>query len=156
MKTYIEQVTKLPIATAVRVPSCTLILLNENAQLLLLKNKADRQWQLPLTHIQPAETATTTTLRLANEQTRVTVEDIECVGYASAASENMLVLAGTQVHLHSFIMVSTTWQGQVKPGLEFTEAQFFSIQSLPELPGHTLQAIRLFKKWLPSRVFQFG
>jgi len=156
LKKYLDQITQSPTRIPIRVPSCTLILLNDQAQLLLLNNKQQNQWQLPLTDIRPDESATSCTMRMAVEQTSIELDDIECVGYSSMAPESVTLWSDTQVQLHSFIMVSTSWQGNLHANEEFAQMKFFGIQSLPELPNHTLQAISLFKKWLPSRVFQFG
>lgn len=140
----------------IRVPSCTLLLLNADGKVLLLKNSVDGQWQLPLTDIRPKETATETTQRLARGQTGVELEDIECIGYSSADQANYLEHDDLAIQLHCFIMVSTQWQGSVTGAEAIHDAQFFGMQTLPPVAEHTRQAIQLFKKWLPRRDFQFA
>ncbi len=157
MSDYLQQLQRDASSTAVKLPACVVILLNENAEFLLIKETARQQWQLPLDGIRDGETATEATLRLTRQQLGVEPAELECIGYSSADPANKIIWPAQNilVQLHAFVMVSTDWQGDISPATDYDSAQYFGIRDLPPVPAHVEHHIQMFTSWLPNREFQF-
>ncbi|MEJ2045118.1 MAG: NUDIX domain-containing protein [Reinekea sp.] len=144
--------TNLP----VKVPACALIILNKQAEVLLLQ-QPDEQWSLPLAAMDACDTPVAAAERLAGKHLTLKLIDMECFGFSSAATDvHAIQMGNSAVHLHSFLFVSTYWEGDVSLPLPYQTHAFFPLQELPALAEPMKHYLDIFLQWLPERGFVFA
>lgn len=142
--------------TEIKVPATTILILNDEAQVLVLKPHGKEKWILPWGEMKTKESAIDSVARIAKAETGLELLDVECVGFTSA---NKIVHVnnknGQPQHLHLFTFVSTYFSGHLELKEAFEELAFFSIGELPTLAKPFDGSVESFKNWLPSREMQF-
>jgi ADP-ribose pyrophosphatase YjhB (NUDIX family) len=102
------------------------------------------------------ETPVVTLQRRAEEQFGLSLIDLECIGFSSAAEDVQSVdINGQNTHPHVFVFVSTYWQGDVQKNENGNALAFFNIRELPELRSPMQHYLDMFLQWLPERGFSF-
>ena len=145
-------------SSAVHVTACSLILLNDDARVLLIKNQESGEWTLPLAEVRAGETAVDAAVRGASEELNIKLRGVEPIGLSTANESNTVLTAeyGT-LQLSNFIFSSTYWQQNKETESDTDHTMsYFSMADLPTLNAQTTHILQLFKAWLPSRVFQFA
>lgn len=154
---YSDTLHKLAGDTEIKVPASTILLLNDEAQLLLLRTDYDEQWRLPWGEIQTQESADECVARVTTAETGFSLVDVECIGFSSKHAHNHVRKQGGNVqHLHLFVFVSTVFSGELELKPSISEAGFFDMNALPAIADPFAASVNLFQAWLPSRRFQFG
>lgn len=135
-------------------PVSRVIILNNEAQVLLLKPDSSSTWHLPEMAMKLNETAAHCALRAADEQAGLHVLDMECVGYSSAKDEQIVNQSGDSIQQHVLIFVSTYWE-EAATSLQTIEPPFewFAVADLPALNENMAATITLFRSWLTNRQF---
>jgi nucleoside triphosphatase len=142
--------------TEIKVPAVTVLILNDEAQVLALKPKGKERWILPWGEMKSNETAVEAIARIAKAETGLELLDVECVGFASAhKSVHVNNENGHPQHIHLFTFVSTYFSGQLRLKNAFEVVEFFSISELPALATPFDGSVEAFKRWLPTREMQF-
>jgi ADP-ribose pyrophosphatase YjhB (NUDIX family) len=140
-----------------KIPTTSVILLNENAQVVLLKSENSNHWFLPMGEIESTETALDSAVNKTRESLGVDLVDIEPIGYSTAALANKTVLENNgPVHYYNFIFASTCWDGELNASSDVERYETYSMSELPPLTEPSRHSLSVFRKWLPSRVFQFS
>lgn len=143
--------------TEIKVPCAATLVLNEEAQVLLLKSADKPAWILPWGEMAATETPQATAIRVTREETGLELLDIECVGFSSANLTNRVHNgAGQPQHLHLFTFVSTYYTGSLVHPDSLSDMQFFNISDLPETASPFQESMQQFRKWLSGRSFQFS
>lgn len=134
-----------------------MLILNDEAQVLMLKPAEEPAWILPWGEMAATETPQNTAERVSREETGLELLDIECVGFSSASSSNRVHNSrGEPQHLHLFTFVSTYYSGSLRHPDLIEQVQFFNISDLPDTAVPFQESIQLFRRWLSSRTLQFS
>ncbi len=136
-------------------PQCISLILNDAAQVLMLKQE-NGLWTLPVSPMLADETPVTAVHRLTKEITGLTMDELECFGYSSAAAEvHSIERNGELIHPHCFMFASTAWQGNITITDRHQGHEFFSLAALPDLAEPMQHYFDTFVQWLPERGFLF-
>ncbi len=132
------------------VPMVRLIVLNDEAQVLLVKDGLSERWQIPELPIQTGVPAATVLEQCAKTKAGIELLEVECIGYLSKAEP----LPENACDHHALIFVSTHWV----PDAQFNNAEpvkFYSTNSLPSISTATQSTLAIFNSWLAERAMQF-
>jgi len=157
MDNYVKQMRARIGDAELKIPGSRIVILNDEAQVLLQHQTTTNTWVLPSGSVQNDETAVEAVVRQTLQETGLEIQEIECIGYSSSAPcEHVVDENGHKTHCHALLFVSTFWKGELQPANKSTAPKFFSMNELPDLQPNMEHTLVLFKAWIKSRIFQIG
>ena len=152
---YILRLRKIVGSQLLLNPGGRAILQNDTQEILLHKRSDFGFWDLPGGGAEAGESAEQCVIREVYEETGLTVESFEPIGFASNPElEKVIYPNGDIIQGFSLILHITKWSGSLKTSNESTSLEFFKIENLPEMRRNIRITIDKFLEYQSSGKFQ--
>ena len=152
---YISRLRKKVGSQLLLNPGGRAIVQNNLQEILLHKRRDFGFWDLPGGGAEVGESAEQCVIREVYEETGLTVESFEPIGFASNPElEEVIYPNGDIIQGFSLILHITKWSGSLKASSESTSLEFFKIDKLPEMRRNIRITIDKFLEYQSSGKFQ--
>ena len=139
---YINELRKLVGTRPLIMVGATLLALNQNNQLLLIKRNDNGCWGVPGGAMEPGEKLEDTVKRETKEETGITVKNLELFGVYSGPNLYYKYPDGSEVYNVSVVYISRDVSDEIKVNLdEHSEGHYFDIHSLPAIISPPIKPI---------------
>ena len=119
------------------VPSANVIVVNNQAEILLIRRTDNGNWAVPGGGIDPGESITDTAVRETLEETGITCEITGLVGIYTNPRHVIRYTSNNEVRQEfSIVFTARPTGGQLRPSSESAEPQWVSPATVPRLQMH--------------------
>jgi 8-oxo-dGTP pyrophosphatase MutT (NUDIX family) len=131
-------------------------IVQDRARRILLHKRSDFGfWDLPGGGAEEGESAEQCVIREVYEETGLTVEKFEAIGFASCPERERVVYPnGDIIQGFALILHITQWSGRLQASSESTSLEFFEMDRLPEMRQNIRMTIDKFLEYQRSQKFQ--
>lgn len=132
---YIESLRALVGSRPLIVVGAAALVLDEECRVLLLKRSDGAGWGPPGGMMELGETTEQTVRRETYEETGIRLGDLELLSVFSGPEMFHRYPDGNQVYNVAVAYIVREWNGAISPdGVENSEARFFRLDRLPQVP----------------------
>lgn len=152
---YILRLRKIVGSQILLNPGGQAIVQNNQKEILLHKRSDFGFWDLPGGGAEVGESAEQCVIREVYEETGLTVESFEPIGFASNPElEKVIYPNGDTIQGFSLVLHITKWSGSLKTSSESTSLEFFKIDNLPDMRRNIRVTIDKFLEYQSRGKFQ--
>ena len=136
MSDYIKEIRELVGHRPLILTSATILVLNDQEQLLLQRRAATGAWHVPGGYMEPGEKIEDTARREAKEETNLEIGELALLGVFSGPEFHWFAPNGDEVYNVTVAFVTRDFSGEPRAdGDEGTSVAFFDLEALPENLG---------------------
>ncbi|PIW21120.1 MAG: hypothetical protein COW34_00215, partial [Armatimonadetes bacterium CG17_big_fil_post_rev_8_21_14_2_50_66_6] len=136
---YVHEMREFIGTRRLLVVGAVALIVNEAAEILLVRRTDMPYWGLPAGALELGETIFEALVREVREETALEVLKAEPMGVYSGLRQQFTYPNGDQIQNFTLAFLVRRWQGEPKPdGVETSDVRFFPLARLPEdlLPLH--------------------
>ncbi|WP_444684507.1 NUDIX hydrolase [Alkalicoccus luteus] len=134
MTNYVQELRQFVGSKPLIVTGATVIVLNDNHELLFQHRSDTKEWGFPGGAMEPGESLEQTAARELLEETGLTAGSLEQIGVLSGAELYFTYPNGDEVYNVISLYLAQGVQGEETPDqLESIELAYFSLQRLPSI-----------------------
>jgi ADP-ribose pyrophosphatase YjhB (NUDIX family) len=152
---YLGQIRSLIGARLLIVPGGRVILRNSSGEILLQERSDFHQWAFPGGAPEVGESIEDNLRREVFEELNIKVQSFTPIGFSSNPDfETITYPNGDRIHNYSLILLATDWMGDIRINEESLQANFFSIDNLPNVMPSERRIVDYYHQFLADGVFR--